>query len=331
MVARILKKRRQGYCLERDEARKRAKCLSCGATTASLWYCLNATFYFCTSCVHGQYRTQKCYGGVYPMIPTWPIFMDNTESVDNTGSAISIVANRPDAMALAAYAHMSSKWALSDSVFLFAFCLAFYWSWPIHFFATICLAAKPGKLTPIFLRSALSRTRKHCQSIKVKSGNYFHKGLSAIKNPSERTSGVKRYLQLISDGRKWHYTAIALADFLFKAKKGRKPVELQPMLNILGACGMRAYTGKVNYGNLRMLRLLVHSYGLKLADSERDYWLLYRCSAHVKKTYNRVGIGEFYAVAIHFRNALRVKLKDPAYSLSDLTCYVCLLDKDAFC
>jgi hypothetical protein len=39
-------------------------------------------------------------------------------------------------------------------------------------------------------------------------------------------------------------------------------------------------------------------------------------------------LGENYALAIHVRNGRQI-MKNKRYSLSDLTCYLCLLPKEA--
>ena len=122
------------------------------------------------------------------------------------------------------------------------------------------------------------------------------------------------------------------AEMAKQLKSKQKPIEIQTLLDILrdhNGLGFTAYTGKADYGNLRLCRLLIHSYGCRFADSRRDFYLLYRCSPHVSRRFDQIGIGENYALAIHVRNGLREIMKNKRYSLSDLTCYLCLIPKEA--
>ena len=221
--------------------------------------------------------------------------------------------------------------SLSNAIFLFAFALTFYWSWPMHFFTVHCLSVPPKRWNAKFLRLALFKTIAYVAGIKVFQGKYSSKGLSVTKNPSERRTGAVRYGQLVNQDQRWQKTAMALAAFLTNAKKSRKLVELEPIIRIIRRGHLKSYPGKVvTYGILRFVRLLVQAYGLRFKDTERDYWYLYRCSAHVKNVYNKLGIGDNYRVAISCRDGLRTRTGNPHYSLSDLTCYVCLLPKSAW-
>ena len=146
------------------------------------------------------------------------------------------------------------------------------------------------------------------------------RGISALKNPSERRSGLVRCKLLVQECERWWGLSKSLADIL----RQTGPTSIAKLLQTLAAANMNAWTGDPTYANIRMTRALVFMMDGVFADSADEWKALFKMSKAVKDKVVAMGFEE-YETAMEHRDAMRRFLNSPAYSLADLVCYTCLL------
>ena len=161
-----------------------------------------------------------------------------------------------------------------------------------------------------------------------KSGRFFlhagNIGLSVLKNPSERRSGVTRFIRLSKEIDVWRNCAEHLAahfDTTFK-------IVLRSVLKILSDSKLRTYDHKPLYKNIRVIRALVTSIGKTFADTP-DCWSIWRhMSKNIRVVVFASGLWDFED-AVRFRDAMAKTLNE-AYTLADLLCFMCLQNSECF-
>ena len=159
------------------------------------------------------------------------------------------------------------------------------------------------------------------------SGRVLHAGnigLSVLKHPSERRSGVSRFIRLSKEIDVWRNCAEHLAahfDTTFK-------IVLRPVLKILSDAKLRTYDHKPIYKNIRVIRALVTSTGNTFADTP-DCWSIWRqMSKKIRVVVFASGLWDFKD-AVRFRDAMAKTLNE-AYTFADLMCFMCLQNSDCF-
>ena len=166
----------------------------------------------------------------------------------------------------------------------------------------------------------------HVQTCESQEG-FLHAGnigLSVLKNPSERRSGVSRFIRLSKEIDVWRNCAEHLAahfDTTFK-------IVLRPVFKILSDAKLRTYDHKPIYKNIRVIRALVTSTGNTFADTP-DCWSIWRqMSKHIRVVVLASGLWDFKD-AVRFRDAMAKTLNE-AYTFADLMCFMCLQNSDCF-
>ena len=87
-----------------------------------------------------------------------------------------------------------------------------------------------------------------------------------MSNPSERRSGVARYRALCRSIQKRREASAAVAS----AISGSAAVSLRALLSALDVTGFRVYTSRVQYANVGLVRAIIASMRLHVADAEDD-------------------------------------------------------------
>jgi hypothetical protein len=198
----------------------------------------------------------------------------------------------------------------------------FYFPWPSHAFIhrIVALECKvPGK-------AALSRIGNevfdHFKAFRVVGGLLVAaspaKGISVTKNPSERQCGRIRFNAIIDDLP----AVLRMLTCMQVYFKANARVSLSAMLQIFGDTGV--YTSRVIYKNVRCARILAEAAGKPLRDSEEDFHVFQRMSAHMRTTLKYRGIDDF-KTAMKFVVGMREETGLAQYDLNDLIIYTCLM------
>ncbi len=94
-------------------------------------------------------------------------------------------------------------------------------------------------------------------------------------------------------------------------------------LAILREGKTKAFNGKPDYKNIRLIRALCLLMNKPMKDTETT-WRILRCmSKSVKKKVKACGIYA-YATALKFRDSMRRRFDDDSYNSDNLICFVCL-------
>ena len=100
-------------------------------------------------------------------------------------------------------------------------------------------------------------------------------------------------------------------------------MHIDEALAILREGKTKAFNGKPDYKNIRLMRALCLLMNKPLKDTEKTWRRLRRMSKSVKKNVKACGIYS-YGTALKFRDSMRRRLDDDSYSLDNLICFVCL-------
>ena len=205
--------------------------------------------------------------------------------------------------------------------------LQLYWQWPMITLWTLLSATRPIDLTHEMLQEKLKIVRAMYKHVKVRKG-FSHAGnigLSVLKNPSERRSGVTRSIRLSKEIDVWRNCAehlVAHFDTTFK-------IVLRLVLNILRDARLRTYDHTPIYKNIQVIRALVTSTGNTFADTP-DCWSIWRqLSKTIRAAALASGLWDFKD-AVRFRDAMAKTLNE-AYTFADLMCFMCLQNAEGDC
>ena len=148
--------------------------------------------------------------------------------------------------------------------------------------------------------------------------------LSVLKNPSERRSGVSRFIKLSKEIDVWRNCAEHLAahfDTTFK-------LVLRPVLKILRDAKLRTYDHKPIYKHIQTIRALVTSTRNTFADTP-DCWSIWcKMSKNHRSAMLASGLWDFED-AVRFRDAMAKTLNE-AYTFADLMCFMCMHNRGCF-
>ena len=256
--------------------------------------------------------------------PSWPVFEEHVHETDETGARICAAVYRKDALAIREGAVFLSRSMLEPVMRILVSLLAstFYFAWPAHAFIhrIVALGCKvPGKAT---LARIGREVFDHFKAFRVVQGLLVvaspAKGISVTKNPSERQCGRIRFNAIIDD-------LPAIIDMLTRMRdyfEANARVSLSAMLPIFGDTGV--YTSRVIYKNVRCARILAEAAGKPLLDSEEDFHVFQRMSAHMRATLKYRGIVDF-KTAMKFVVGMRATTGLAQYGLNDLIIYTCLM------
>ena len=100
-------------------------------------------------------------------------------------------------------------------------------------------------------------------------------------------------------------------------------VDLDEALAILREGKTKAFNGKPDYKNIRLIRAPCLLMNKPMNDKEKTWRRLRGVSKSVKKKVKACGIYS-YATALQFRDSMRRRLHDDSYNLDNLICSVCL-------
>ena len=187
---------------------------------------------------------------------------------------------------------------------------------PMCYWASSFLETDPHMHTSASIEDAWMRLASTWRGIKRRSdGTYGTAGTGMLGCRAERSDGETRYLALAAAlPEVWRFAEAVCLEV------SRKTTTVRGMLTALEVLAP-VYDGKVSYGNLRCLRLIVCGLGCTWADSE-DCWSIWRrMSAGMPAKCRQLHIYD-YDQALLIRNMLRRRQHD--YSLADLICYACL-------
>ena len=235
---------------------------------------------------------------------------NHLQDTDRTGCQIVHLSRRPDVQALRtvnALCRVSDGWRKLGDVFVFLmFMLQLYWTWPMTCLWTLLSGLHPNDVTESLLRDKLKRVLALYKGLKVLNGSLVKSkwsGLSPLKSPSERRSGVRRYLKLSKEVLAWRNCAKHLAYYFQRSSK----IELRRALEILGNGKLRTFDHKPTYTNVRAIRALVAATENPLADTAD--WSIWRSmSRHVRDAIKSSGLWD-YEDAVKFRDAMVATLK----------------------
>ena len=127
-----------------------------------------------------------------------------------------------------------------------------------------------------------------------------------------------RYLQLAQDWRDWARVADELQVYAES-----ECCTVMRMLEIIRRGRLRTYRGLHDYGNIRLIRVLMTIAGGTMSDSASCWTCLSSMSPHVCGLTQRRALN--YEGSICIRDHLRVLLANSSYSVSDLVCFLCLI------
>ena len=269
-----------------------------------------------------------------PLHPTWMKWMANLSLLCPFNSPIHTNAARPDAQAICTTAALCQEagggWELLENVILFVLdAESLHWGAPIMHLWYIVKDYRPEKLTPAIWRKAgeelesIYGPKKNGQAMKIQKGvlrytSQAARGASPLRNPAERGYTMSSFYAMAEKARESQITAKALAKAMTKTT-----IELRAILLVLEDTKNGVYSGSVCYRNLRLCRCLLTALGKNHADTIDDWGKWKSMSAHVRATIAKDGL-ESYQTAIKFRNAMRMRTKNPNYSFGDAALFICL-------
>lgn len=250
----------------------------------------------------------------------------NLTTIDKTSYSIVALDLRPDCRAIVSMGTLCSlslSWK-AHSIFLIGYGLQLYWQYPMQTFFERISSHRPrdvGKMHLLDICVELEKiyARKRCRAQHGVLCLGPGPGLSALKNPTERRSGLVRFRKLSREVDLWKITADKLWALL---RRGRR-VPLKLIIDELMKADLKSY-GDPGYGLYRSVRAIHIVTGSKHADTIEDWYVWRAMSTHLKRVTKAKGLWE-YSNAILWRDALRRHFRRPHYSLSDLTCFICLL------
>ena len=258
--------------------------------------------------------------------PLWLLLLPQLHSIDSSGRPISTLASRVDIQSLGTISSLCSGtgryrplWA---RMFLLGLVFQVYWNEPMVVLFGRLSSAGPEDICRRHLVDAWKFVAAMFRGCRYQQGTLCRSsvGLAPMKNPSERRSGSIRYRAMAKNIRGWQEACRSMSRVVGEGRV----VSLGAMLSALRVDGFSVFDDRVCYSNVRMVRALIVSLGLSLADTEGDWAILCRMSPHVRGVCQRWSIT--WGAAIELRGAIRRELGLPGYSLLDLSCFLCLVD-----
>ena len=216
---------------------------------------------WCHNCYMASRRADADNIGLWH--PTWDTWKTHIEDTDVTGHQICLLHNRPDIQALRSISVLcgaSSSWRNpTDVIFISMFMLQLYWHWPMTTLWTLLCGTCPLDITRDMLQEKLQIVVAMYKDVKVVNGTLTagKRGLSVLKNPNERRSGLNRFIELSSELDAWRRCARILAARFEICDK----VVLRAVLEILSAAKLRTFGRQNSYKNIRSIRALVVAAG----------------------------------------------------------------------
>ena len=311
----------------------RRYCVDCGQRHYDkYWYNMGSTF---TVCRDAYLRISYAIPDNMPRSWAMYQFVQNARHRDNTGCLCHSLIERLDLQALRQMFSILSQSqrrryrSLHFAIFAAGFAICLYFAAPISTFINFFEIQTQYNLAhhATIAKAALALCQKMYAKLFVVNGVLHQqkkngRGISALKNPSERRSGLVRCQQLVQECDKWWEASKSLAGIL----RERGPISIAKLLQTLADANMQAWTGDPTYANVRMARALVFMVEKTFADSGEDWEVLFKMSKAVKDKVLGMGL-EDYDTALEHVAAMRRFLELPSYSLEDLVCYICLLSE----
>ena len=214
---------------------------------------------------------------------------------------------------------------LEHQLYLGGILAQFYFSWPIMYCVHALCIHRPRKLSKRLLLQVGEKVSARFAQCRVVCGRLrfgSSKGISSTKNPSERREGIVRYTKLVRESASFMDLCSRMASYFHSACGGK--VSLKEMLRIIGTAGMSELSDLLVYKNVRMCRIFVCISSMTFADSAENWDSFRGMSKHVSDTVSKLGLDSFELASLFVRQ-LRILLSQPAYSINDLTVYICLL------
>ena len=218
--------------------------------------------------------------------PMWVDLSSHLHAIDATGHLICKLAYRADCRGLqsvAAQMSVNKLWLESGSIiFLGGYLLQCYFPWPMQSLWDDLKSAKPGTLSAKRLRDAWSSLEKSFANLKVVDGAFVahsSKGLSRLKNASERRSGKTRYLALCEAVSAWR-VCVAMLDGLFDREDS---IEVADALEIIDDANLSTFDGQRCYKNVRLIRALCLLMNKPMKDTVASWVILRSMSSSVSE------------------------------------------------
>ena len=261
----------------------------------------------------------------------WIRCLQKIDDVDHTGHWIVSSFWRPDVQAMRLARHILTQqgggFELTEVVVYFSgFVYLLYWSWPImSFLATVMRNDVEIAVTDHVIRAAYKSTVKLFSPFKVLRGDLVPAkagGLKVVGRDKDRGWSSKRLLLLLQERVAWRKVCGTIASALEE-----NTISVAAIMGSLEDVGMKAYTGaKSSYASIGWVRVLAIMFNRKFIDCQLDWKYFRGMSCNIGEKLSALGLFE-YDAAIACRNALRQKLRQPKYSLTDLIVYVCLMKR----
>ena len=305
--------------------RKTCFCVYCDRKHRGLFYSLpgEESSYFCDA---GRSHARRELSLSDPMTPCFVEAISKQHRVDATGHLICALDYRGDVRALISMSSLcgfSSAWR-QHAIFFTGFGLQLYWIWPMmSFYTAVCgfspMAVTRGDLMAIAASLSRRYNRRRCRVVRGALLAGSGPGLFALKNPSERRSGLFRFRALAREIDVWKDLSCQCRGLL---RRGHV-LPLEPIVSVLRGGATLAF-GHAGYGFYRLVRSLFIVSGARHADTPEDWYAWRTMSTHLRKVTEAKGLWEFQN-AMLWRDSLRVRLRLLHDSLSDLTCFICSL------
>ena len=285
---------------------------------------------------HGRDDVQWCHAahlryirnrkGREPLHPSWSCVREHVHDLDKTGNLIFAAGCRADVQAMlscGAVLSASKSWHSTAQVcFVAGFALHMYWPWTMMQVVLKLLGHKPIIVTGTFMRNISKEIKSMFQGVKVHNGilvNGNASGLDPFKNPMERQSGFVKFNSLADETKQWQSCCVALAAVLDASDE----ISIADLLAVIRNSSLSTFSGKADYGNIRLCRAMVFMNRKKFHDSSDEWSLLCNQSPHLKAVVKKLGLSSF-SVAVEFRDAFRILLNQNGYCLNDLATFLCL-------
>lgn len=217
----------------------------------------------------------------------------------------------------------TAQWSsLCDLLLASAFILQCYYSWPIVSLAESLTNFKPQKIDWQTLKKIWASLERTYQGLRVVDGILCKStdGLSPLKNPSKRQPGRTKFMAMAQEVDAWRSCCKQLARYFEETRE----VDIKALLDIIKEAQLSSYNGDLSYGNVRLCRILTLFAGAHFADTEANWEALKRQSASLRDKVHERDMSQFTA-AEKYKDALRIALGMPGYTLNDMAIFVCLL------
>ena len=289
---------------------------------SELWYG-TSDFPYC-----GTSYTRMFRQGCSVCHPSWSVYEDCAQEVDETGARICSAVYRKDVSAIREGAVLMSNSMLEPRQRLLVSLLAstYYFPLPSHAFILriVGLACKaPGKASLARIGLEVFEQFKAFRVLDGQLAAVRTKGISCTKNPSERRCGRIRFNQIIEDLP----AVLVMLTRMQVYFQGNARVSVAAMLKVVG--NLCIYTSAVTYKNVRCVRILAEAAGKPLRDCRDDFEVFRRMSPHMRSSLLCRGIDDF-KTAMKFVEGMKATTGLTQYSLNDLIIYTRLLDRVVF-